>query len=60
MKLKQAREEAGLTQEQLAYKAGLSVKTISDLETGERVNPSLKTINKIKSILPDWDSSTLI
>ncbi len=48
--LKKARNEAGLTQEQLADKANLSTTYIGLLETGQR-RPSLKTLEKLARIL---------
>ncbi|HWB13360.1 MAG TPA: helix-turn-helix transcriptional regulator [Pirellulales bacterium] len=43
-RLKQARAEAGWTQEELARHAGLSWSTISFLETGRRTDPPASTI----------------
>ena len=49
-KLKAAREKAGLTQEQLAEKAGVARQTILFLEKGQ-YNPSLRLVFKLSTIL---------
>lgn len=49
-RLQKARKEAGLTQEQIADKANLSVPYIGYLETGLR-KPSLKTLKKLAKIM---------
>ena len=46
MSLIQARKEAGLTQEELSKKTGISQADISRLENGTR-NPSLALLNRI-------------
>lgn len=48
--LKKARKKAGLTQEQVADMASLSVPYIGYLETGLR-KPSLKTLKKLAKVL---------
>ena len=48
--LKKAREEAGLTQEQLAEKVGVARQTILFLEKGQ-YNPSLRLAHKISKIV---------
>ena len=45
------REEAGLTQKQLADKAGLSLNTIGYIECKEGRNPRLPTLKKIAEAL---------
>lgn len=50
MELKIARERLGLTQEELAVKAGLSVAMIQSLEAGRR-NGSTKTALKLSEVL---------
>lgn len=45
-KIKKARKEKGLTQEQLAELAHIDPKTLIKIEGGKR-NPTLKTLNKI-------------
>lgn len=42
--LKRAREDAGLTQEQLANRSGLSRVYIALLETGKRSEPSIQVV----------------
>lgn len=49
--LKRARKELGLTQEQVAEKAGISSNYYSMLETGRKDNPSSKVIEKIAKVL---------
>jgi len=48
--LKKMREQAGLTQEQLAKTVGITQAHIAKIES-EKVNPTLSTINKIMSVL---------
>ncbi|MFB9390519.1 helix-turn-helix domain-containing protein [Streptomyces coeruleoprunus] len=38
------RERAGMTQEELAYSSGLSIRTISDLERGRTTTPQRRSI----------------
>lgn len=45
--LRQLRLRAGLTQEELAERAGLSVRTIRGLETGTRRNPQLTSLRRL-------------
>jgi eukaryotic-like serine/threonine-protein kinase len=49
--LRRARREAGLTQEELAEKAGLSVRGISDLERGARRAPRPDTLDLLAQAL---------
>lgn len=49
-KLRQVREEQGLTQQQLAHTAGVSAGLIGQIEQ-EKVQPSLKTIEKVSTVL---------
>src|SRR5215213_2182159 len=49
--LRRYREAAGLTQEQLAERAGLTVNAISLLERGLRQLPYLQTIRKLAAAL---------
>jgi DNA-binding XRE family transcriptional regulator len=49
-RVKNFRKEQGLSQEQLAEKVKVDVRTIVAIETGKR-NPTLKTINKIAKSL---------
>ena len=51
LRLKERRKELGMTQGQLALKAGLAKGYVSDLETGRRNNPSLVTMKKIAKAL---------
>lgn len=48
--LKKARKEAGLTQEQLAERAGVSRAAVARYESGE-IEPSLKTLVSIADTL---------
>ena len=45
------RKKKGLTQFEFAYKTGLSLSTVSEIEQGKRVNISLKTIVSISKVL---------
>lgn len=45
-----ARKESGLTQQQLAERAGISQADISKLENGN-ANPSLKTLQRLASAM---------
>ncbi|MCA1674969.1 MAG: helix-turn-helix domain-containing protein, partial [Actinobacteria bacterium] len=49
--LRRLRERAGMTQEQLAERAGLSVKAISALERGERRHPYPHTVRALVAAL---------
>ncbi len=49
-RLRRAREAAGLTQEALAERSGLGVRTISDLERG-RTRPRPSTVRQLLSVL---------
>jgi len=46
----QRREELGISQEELAHRAGLHRTYISDIERGAR-NPSLKTLSRLSEAL---------
>ena len=50
-RLRRLRESAGLTQEELASRAGLSAKAISDLERGERRRPYPHTVRSLADAL---------
>ncbi|MFT8393802.1 MAG: helix-turn-helix transcriptional regulator [Liquorilactobacillus ghanensis] len=50
MKLKEARVNAGLTQQELAFKAGLSIGMVQSIEVGRRTG-SVKTLKKIADVL---------
>ena len=60
-KLRQLREAAGLTQEELAQKAGLTVRGISDLERGARNRPYPHTVRSLADALelPEDDRAAL-
>ena len=49
-KLNQLRNNKGLTQEDLAYKAGLNRAYVGYIERGER-NPSIQTMAKLANVL---------
>lgn len=49
--LKRRRAAAGLTQEELAERAGLSVRAISDLERGLHRSPQKETVNLLADAL---------
>lgn len=48
--LKEIRERKKMTQTQLAFLSGISIKTISRLETGDK-NVNLQTIEKLAEFL---------
>src|SRR3954453_17403080 len=50
-RLKELRETAGFTQEELATVAGLSVHAISALERGERRRPHVDTVRALSAAL---------
>ena len=49
--VRQARERAKMTQDDLAAESGLDQTTISDLETGRNRNPRLKTVQALARAL---------
>ena len=49
--LQKARQSAGLTQQQLCQKAGLSYSTLAKIERGAIKSPSIFTIQQISSVL---------
>jgi transcriptional regulator with XRE-family HTH domain len=50
-KLKEERRRAGLTQGELAEKAGVGINTIVRIETGEIEEPRVSTLRKLASAL---------
>src|SRR3712207_3767302 len=50
-RLRRLREAAGLTQEELASKAGLSARAVSVLERGERKRPYPHTVRSLAEAL---------
>lgn len=50
-KLKERRTECGLSQVELAAKAGISRATISKIENNEEVNLTTQTIAKLSEVL---------
>lgn len=50
-RVKTAREEMGLTQPQLAKKAGISDGHLSKIETGKTTNPTRQTVKKLANAL---------
>lgn len=51
MTLREAREQAGLTQEELAGRAEMDQTTISRLETSSNANPTHRTIQRLAKAL---------
>jgi transcriptional regulator with XRE-family HTH domain len=62
VRLRRLRQAAGLTQEELASRAGLTAKDISALERGERRRPYPHTVRSLANALglPEQDRTTLI
>ncbi|HTZ26137.1 MAG TPA: tetratricopeptide repeat protein [Streptosporangiaceae bacterium] len=60
--LRQRREDAGLSQEQLADRSGLSVRTVSSLERGSTLAPHPRTVHLLGEALglPGKDCDELI
>jgi transcriptional regulator with XRE-family HTH domain len=50
-RVRQLREEKGLTREALAEKCGLSAVYLKKLEAGERLTPTLQTLDRIARAL---------
>ena len=50
-KLLKARTDAGLTIPELSVRAGVSVRTISMIETGSQTNPCVQTLRKLADAL---------
>lgn len=48
--VREARRRAGMSQEQLAFEAGMKRSYVSDLERGTR-NPSVKAIDRLATAL---------
>lgn len=49
--LREARDEAKLTQDELAALSGIAQATISALERGTRPNPTIDTVNRLAKAL---------
>jgi transcriptional regulator with XRE-family HTH domain len=49
--IKELRKKAGLTQEGLANKAGLSQQVVQQIESGKTKNPTYETMQKLMSAL---------
>ncbi|MEU3958222.1 helix-turn-helix transcriptional regulator, partial [Streptomyces achromogenes] len=49
--LRRLREKAGLTQDELERRSGVSVSTIRGLETGKRRNPRMTTVQQLADAL---------
>jgi predicted ATPase/transcriptional regulator with XRE-family HTH domain len=62
VRLKKLREVAGLTQEELASRAGLTAKAVSALERGERRRPYPHTVRSLSEALelPDAERASLL
>jgi transcriptional regulator with XRE-family HTH domain len=50
-RLKYLRSEAGLTQQQLAERSGISIASLMALEQGRNPNPRLDTLRKLAAAL---------
>ncbi|WP_418360163.1 helix-turn-helix domain-containing protein [Sphingobacterium detergens] len=51
--IKEIRERKSMTQVELATKTGLSVRTISKIESGKNLNPTVYIIKAISKALDD-------
>ena len=51
MRLKRLRQAAGISQQELASRAGLSVSLVAKLEHGKEANPRLSTLYDLADIL---------
>ena len=49
--LREARDAAKLTQDELAAKSGVAQATISSLERGTRTNPTIDTVDRLAKAL---------
>lgn len=49
--LREARDAAGLTQDELAARSGVAQATISSLERGTRTNPTIDTVARLAEAL---------
>lgn len=50
-RLREIRESQGLTQEAVAFRAGLAVATYRRLETGKKAYPTLLTLERVADVL---------
>jgi transcriptional regulator with XRE-family HTH domain len=51
MRLKRLREAAGLTQQELANRAGLSISAVTQTEGGQKKDPKLSTLVALARVL---------
>lgn len=51
IRIKEIREERGLTQEELANKANVSRATLSEIENNPQKKPTIRTLEKLASAL---------
>src|SRR5437868_15151217 len=56
--LRRQRLAAGLTQDELAERAGLSVRGIQDLERGARRSPRPETLRRLRAALSEQSDAT--
>lgn len=49
--LREARELAGMTQDELAQRSGIAQATISGIECGSRPNPTMDTVERLAKAL---------
>jgi transcriptional regulator with XRE-family HTH domain len=59
-RLRSLRDQAGLTQEQLAARAGVAVGTVRKIETGTVVEPGFFTVLALARVLGAGDNDLLI
>jgi transcriptional regulator with XRE-family HTH domain len=51
MRLRRLREAAGLTQQELANQAGLSISAVTQTESGQKKDPRLSTVLALARVL---------
>lgn len=57
--LQKLRQHAGLTQEALAARSGVSVSTIAKWESGHQTNPEAATVMKVARVIAPLISETV-
>jgi len=58
--IKKLRGQAGLSQEELAYRAGLKLSNLAKLEGGFNSNPTLTTLSAVANVLTNGSLDQLL